>query len=116
MIPITEYIRDMSVEERIVLVQYIWDTIAEDEGTYELTESEKAELDRRLETYDDAIERGLTWEDFVADWKFNRSANVELSENQRRELRRRRELYLANPDDVTPWELVRERIRAKRDD
>ena len=67
MTSITEYvrIRDLSVEERIALVQDIWDTIAEDQGAIELTDAEKEELDRRMDTYDLALERGVTWEDFL---------------------------------------------------
>ena len=74
MAPITEYIRirDLSVEERIVLVQDIWDTIAEDQGSLELTDAEKEELDRRMETYDLALEEGVSWEYLVERLKSDR--------------------------------------------
>ena len=44
-------IRDLSVEERIRLVEDIWDSIAEDRGALPLTDAQREELDRRLEAY-----------------------------------------------------------------
>ena len=44
-------IRDLSVEERIRLVEDIWDSIAEDQGALPLTDAQREELDRRLEAY-----------------------------------------------------------------
>lgn len=41
----------LSLAERIELVQDIWDSIAEHPEAIEVTEEEKAELDRRLEAY-----------------------------------------------------------------
>lgn len=62
----------LSVPERIQLVEDIWDTIAEIPEEIELTDEQKAELDRRLDAY-----------------------------NQ-------------NPDEGSPWGMVRERIRSSR--
>lgn len=39
----------LSVEDRLQLVSAIWDSIAEDSPTLLITESQKTELDRRLE-------------------------------------------------------------------
>lgn len=45
-------IRDLSVDERVMLVQDIWDSILEEEGeSFELTDAERQELDRRLDSY-----------------------------------------------------------------
>ncbi|MBM3460529.1 MAG: addiction module protein [Armatimonadetes bacterium] len=44
-------IRDLPVSERIQLVEDIWDSIAVDQNALPLTEEQKRELDRRLETY-----------------------------------------------------------------
>ncbi len=45
-------IRDLSVDERVMLVQDIWDSILEEEGeSFELTDAERQELDRRLDNY-----------------------------------------------------------------
>lgn len=41
-------IRAMSIEDRIRLVQAIWDDIAADQPTIELSDTFKAELDRRI--------------------------------------------------------------------
>lgn len=62
----------LSVPERIQLVEDIWDTIAEIPEEIGLTDEQKAELDRRLDAY-----------------------------NQ-------------NPDEGSPWRMVRERIRSSR--
>ena len=57
-------IRSLSVAERIQLVGEIWDSIAEDE-TPDLTEYEKEVLNERMQTFDAAVERGMTWEEIV---------------------------------------------------
>jgi len=63
---------NLSVPERIQLVEDIWDSIAEVPEEVGLTEEQKAELDRRLDAYH------------------------------------------RNPDEGSPWGLVRERIRSRR--
>lgn len=69
---VTADVLNLSVPERIQLVEDIWDTIAEVPEEVALTDEQKAELDRRL----------------VA--------------------------YHQNPDEGSPWETVRERIRSSR--
>ena len=66
-------IRGLSVDERIELADAIWDSVEEDreEEDCDLTDSQKRELERRLEAYE------------------------------------------ANPDDVIPWETVRQKLQAK---
>ena len=44
-------IKDLSIEERIALVEEIWESIAVGEEMPELTDEQKAELDRPLESY-----------------------------------------------------------------
>jgi putative addiction module component (TIGR02574 family) len=41
-------LRQLPVAERITLVEALWDSIADDQSQLELTEAQKAELDRRL--------------------------------------------------------------------
>ena len=41
-------IRDLPVPDRMALVEQIWDSIAEDQAEFQLTNAQKAELDRRL--------------------------------------------------------------------
>ena len=52
---------NMSVSERIQLVEDIWDTIAEVPEQVELTDAQKSELDRRLEAYHKNPDEGSPW-------------------------------------------------------
>jgi len=52
----------LSVAERIQLVEDIWDTIAEVPDEVGLTDSQKAELDRRLDAYHRSPEVGSPWD------------------------------------------------------
>ncbi len=63
---------NLSISERIQLVEDIWDTVAEVPEEVGLTDEQKAELDRRLDAYHQ------------------------------------------NPDEGSPWGMVRERIRGRR--
>ena len=54
-------ILDLSVSERIQLVQDIWDSIAQVPESVSLTEEEKAEIDRRLEAYHNDPNAGSPW-------------------------------------------------------
>ena len=53
----------LSVEERIRLVQAIWDTIAAEQAHPDLTEAQKKELDRRIADLDANPGNILTWEE-----------------------------------------------------
>jgi putative addiction module component (TIGR02574 family) len=57
-------IRKLSVEERIQLVEDIWDTIAALPEEVPVTDSQKAELDRRLAVHEQDP-RGRPWRDVV---------------------------------------------------
>ncbi len=54
---------DLSIPERIQLVEDIWDTIATEANYIELTEEEKKIIDERLEAYHRNPELGSPWED-----------------------------------------------------
>lgn len=54
-------IKELSIEERIMLVEEIWDSIVAEEEMPELTEQQKAELDRRLESYRKNPDESVTW-------------------------------------------------------
>ena len=54
---------DLSIPERIQLVEDIWDTIAAKADSLELTEEEKEIIDARLEKYHQNPELGSPWED-----------------------------------------------------
>jgi putative addiction module component (TIGR02574 family) len=65
---LTEEAKKLSIQERIALVEEIWDSIAEDNGCFELTEPQKQELDRRLESFHANPSQGRTWEDIKRDF------------------------------------------------
>jgi putative addiction module component (TIGR02574 family) len=65
---LTEEAKKLSIQERITLVEEIWDSIAEDNGCFELTEAQKQELDRRLESFHANPSQGRTWEDIKLDF------------------------------------------------
>ncbi|MBI4334867.1 MAG: addiction module protein [Chloroflexi bacterium] len=54
---------DLSIPERIQLVEDIWDTIAAEAELVELTEEEKKVIDERLEAYHQNPNLGSPWED-----------------------------------------------------
>jgi putative addiction module component (TIGR02574 family) len=47
---LTEQAKKLSIPDRILLVEEIWDSIAEKNEAFELTEAQQSELDRRLES------------------------------------------------------------------
>ncbi|MYA60997.1 MAG: addiction module protein [Dehalococcoidia bacterium] len=59
-------IRDLSIEERIQLVGEIWDSIAEEEGEFGLTDAQRDEIDRRLESYKANPDQVFSWEEIKA--------------------------------------------------
>ncbi len=59
----------LSVEDRIRLVQAIWDSIAAEQAYPDLTEVQKRELDRRITDYEANPDDILTWEEIKASIK-----------------------------------------------
>ena len=58
-------IKEMSVEERIELVQVIWDSIAEAADESEISPELAQELDRRLEAYNCNPDAVSDWNDVM---------------------------------------------------
>ena len=56
---------DLSIPERIQLVEDIWDTIAVEADSIELNEEEKKIIDDRLDAYHRNPLAGSPWEDVV---------------------------------------------------
>lgn len=56
----------LSVEERLALVEDLWDSIAEESATASLTDAQRAELDRRLADYAANPNDVVPWEDVKA--------------------------------------------------
>ncbi len=60
-------LRELPVEERIRIVEDLWDSIAADQEALRLTTEQKAELDRRLDAYESNGNRGRLAADVVTD-------------------------------------------------
>ena len=67
---LTEQAKKLSIPDRILLVEEIWDTIAEDNQAFELTDAQKRELDRRLESANPG--QGRTWDEIKAEFMKSR--------------------------------------------
>jgi len=64
-------LRNLSVEDRLRIVEDLWDSIASDQSALPLTPEQKAELDRRLDA-------------FAVDGNLGRPANDVILEIRRR--------------------------------
>jgi len=56
-------IDQLSGAERILLVEEIWDSIADDAQQFPLTEAQRQDLQRRLAAYEADPKAGSTWEE-----------------------------------------------------
>jgi putative addiction module component (TIGR02574 family) len=59
----------LSIEDRILLVQTIWDDIAAEQAYPDLAEPQKQELDRRINDYEVNPENVMSWEEITASIK-----------------------------------------------
>ncbi len=55
-------IKSWSVDDRVELVNQIWDSIADDSGVTKITDPLRAELDRRIAGYESDPINVVTWE------------------------------------------------------
>jgi putative addiction module component (TIGR02574 family) len=55
-------ILQLSVAERIQIVEDIWDSISQFPENLPVSEAEKAELDKRLADYQENSNEGIEWE------------------------------------------------------
>ena len=69
---LTEQAKKLSISDRIPLVEEIWDTIAEENQTFELTDAQKRELDRRLESLRTNPGQGRRWDQIKAEFMKSR--------------------------------------------
>ena len=60
-------LRKLSVDERIRLVEDLWDSIANDQKALTLTQEQQSELDRRLDAYECDGTPGRPAEDIIAE-------------------------------------------------
>ena len=59
-------IDQFSVAERILLVEEIWDSIADDGQEVELTDVQRQDLERRIANYEANPKSGTSWEEVKA--------------------------------------------------
>ena len=69
---LTEQAKKLSIPDRILLVEEIWDTIAAENEAFKLTDSQKRELDRRLELAKNNPGQGRTWEEIKGEFMNSR--------------------------------------------
>ena len=55
-------IQELSVSEKILLAEELWDSVAADEQLFPLTQAQRQELDARFAGYKSLPEAGDTWE------------------------------------------------------
>jgi putative addiction module component (TIGR02574 family) len=56
-----DQLRELPVSERIQLVEDLWDTIATDSDSINLSRAQTEELDRRLDRYENSPGEGVEW-------------------------------------------------------
>ena len=61
---LAEQIRRLTIPERIMLVEEIWDSIAKENEAFKLSKSQKEELDRRSKSF----AHGRAWEEIKAEF------------------------------------------------
>jgi len=54
-------IQELTVSERIILAEKLWDSVLSKESEIKLTENQKVELDRRLNAFMNDQEVGSSW-------------------------------------------------------
>jgi putative addiction module component (TIGR02574 family) len=59
-------IKTLSVDDRLHLVQEIWDSISLEPEQLELTEAQEQELSRRLADYKENPNTGISWDEVKA--------------------------------------------------
>lgn len=60
-------LRQLSIAQRIQLVEDIWDSIADEQSAIALTEEQRTELDRRLEAYKIDGNKGRLAKDVISE-------------------------------------------------
>jgi putative addiction module component (TIGR02574 family) len=65
--PMSANLRKLPLNERIRLVEDLWDSIAAEQNLLPLTSAQQAELDRRLDAYEADGNSGRVAEEAIAD-------------------------------------------------
>ena len=61
-------IQKLSIPERILLVEDIWDSIARENEAFELSKVQKSELDRRSQSFKENPAQGRSWQEIKAEF------------------------------------------------
>ncbi len=61
-------INALSLSEKILLVEEIWDSIARENESFELSKSQEEELDRRIQSYTENPNQGRSWEEIKSEF------------------------------------------------
>ncbi len=68
---LTQEILKLSVAERIQLVEDLWDSIASTPEQLSVADTQKAELDRRRQRFDQGLATTRSWEEVKKDLRRN---------------------------------------------
>jgi putative addiction module component (TIGR02574 family) len=109
--PIFQAILALSIDERIALVERIWDSIKADRRDFKLSPDAKDLLDCRIAEMDADPQRGLTIAELKA--SLHEPSGV-LTLAQQAELNRRLAAIDADPSPGSTWEEVKQPERAHR--
>jgi putative addiction module component (TIGR02574 family) len=71
-------IKKLSVAERILLVEEIWDSIAAEQETLLLTNGQREGLDRRIASYNESPGKGATWDEIKNRLKASQSSRATM--------------------------------------
>ncbi len=61
-------IQKLSIPERILLVEDIWDSIARENEAFELSKAQKDELDRRSQSFKENPNQGRSWQEIKSEF------------------------------------------------
>ena len=71
-------IEALSPEERLELLERLWDSLSRTPASVPLTDPQRVELDRRLDALHDDVSQGrvlgVPWDEVVRPWVFERQA------------------------------------------
>ena len=58
-------IADLNPEERLKMIEELWDSLSEQPGSVPLTDAQRQELDRRLDDLERSEPTGIPWEEVL---------------------------------------------------
>lgn len=56
---------DLNPEERLRMIEELWDSLSDQPGSVPLTEAQRQELDRRLDDLERSGAEGIPWEEVL---------------------------------------------------